>query len=109
MTVIDLVKLTKDIASELGKPASERTNYSLKGIFEKYLDAHPCSHCGGHYDDHLYLTDPEIEAAKRDGYIVNICNENIYRSPQRGSTNFLRLSRPIEDPCDEEFMKDISS
>lgn len=75
----------------------------FKDELEKWLDEHPCPECGGHYKDHFHLDDAEIEKAKKDGYTVSICG--VYPN----SKHFVSLQAPPEDPCDSDFMEDISS
>ena len=78
---------------------------------DKFLDEHPCKHCGAHYNDHDYLTKKDIADARRAGWVVDVCEPRNLLSGDNpeGSTSFCRLIQPIANPCDEEFMKEISS
>jgi hypothetical protein len=87
----------------LNQRAKSRGFKGFKDELEKWLDEHPCPECGEHYDDHLHLDDAEIEEAKKDGYTVSICG--VYPN----SKHFVSLQAPPEDPCDSDFMEDIST
>jgi len=77
---------------------------------EEYLDTHPCHHCGGHYDDHDYLTLEDIDAALAQNCAVRTCEVHEDRNgPGQGRTYFVRVYPLPDDPCDKEFMEDISS
>ena len=77
---------------------------------DKWLDDHPCPFCGGHYNDHNYLTAEEIDDAREQGCTVDICDNHVEDQDQnRGSTLFCMVTRPPEDPCDSAFMEGIST
>ena len=81
----------------------------LRDGLEEYLDAHPCKQCGGHYNDHNYLTIEEIDDALANNCAVRTCEVFPNRTPGRGVTYFVVVFNLPSDPCDEEFVKDISS
>lgn len=76
---------------------------------DKFLDEHPCKMCGGHYNDHDYLKPEDLEEAKERGFDVDICETYINRVMGEGETYFCRLVQLPQNPCDEEYMKEISS
>lgn len=77
--------------------------------FKQYLNDYPCKHCGGHYNAHDYLLDREIKEARGRGYIVLVCETSQERGAGEGSTSFTRIFQPPENPCDDDFMREISS
>jgi hypothetical protein len=102
----------EDIHDELAKMFDSLCDppcgYCGDGHIDKWLDEHPCKHCGGHYDNHDYLTPEEIDYTREQGYTVDIC-ENRVENRDQSSTFFCMVTSPPEDPCDEEFMKEIST
>ncbi len=81
---------------------------SMPARLEEYLDAHPCKQCGGHYNDHNYLTIEEIDDALEQGCAVRTCE--VYPYLNRKCVTYLVVVYPLPDnPCDEDFMEDISS
>jgi hypothetical protein len=77
---------------------------------EEYLDAHPCKQCGGHYNDHSYLTAEEIDEALDQNCAVRTCEAFPNRNgPGSGVTYFVVVYPLPDDPCDSAFMEEISS
>ena len=76
---------------------------------DQFLDDHPCKHCGGHYDDHNYLTSEEIEEARGQNCVVDICESVGERVLGRGETFFTVVTPLPENPCNETFLKEIST
>ena len=100
--------------------------YAEKREALKYEDGKPCKHCGQPSAEHVYLSLEEIEKYRRMGSPVTLCEED-----KAGSPNGLPVERPENsawlrvigkhlglrcyihpppgDPCDEDFMEEISS
>jgi len=68
-------------------------------------------HCGKPEADHIWVSESELTLWRPEpGFKKNSCA----RKPIQGSTDSLpsllfKVYSPPEAPCDEEFMKDISS
>ncbi len=69
---------------------------------EEALDKYPCEKCGAHYDKHYSLTKEEIWDARDQGCVVNVCREACEKY-------FCRVLPSPDNPCDNDFMEDISS
>ncbi len=83
---------------------------------EEALDKYPCKHCGGHYDNHCNLSEAEIWDARDQGCVVNICETRrrwTYTDDNEEGVEekvfFCLVVTPPEDPCDEDFMEEIST
>ena len=103
----------EDIHDELAKLFDSQCNppcgyCGADDHIDKWLDNHPCAKCGGHYDDHHYLTDDDIKEAEKGGYTVSICDEG-RQDTGPGSTLFCVVTPPPDNPCDSDFMEKISS
>ena len=96
--------------TDCGAGMAEKQIVSL----EEALDRHPCKECGGHYNNHWNLSKAEIQDARDQGCVVDIC-----KSGQRWTFEedgweeegvfFCLVLTPVEDPCDSAFMEEISS
>ena len=76
---------------------------------DRYLDEHPCQHCGKHYYAHDYLTQDDIDDAREQGCTVDICETHTDRVLVQGDTFFCVVTPLPKNPCDEVFMKEIST
>ena len=109
-----------------GEPVSapEKGFFSETVIsLEEALDRHPCIHCGQHYNDHWNLSQAEVDDAQEQGCDVRICEtrrrwtfDSDDRDPQGIATKcredksyFCTVTKLPDDPCDEDFMKEIST
>jgi hypothetical protein len=76
-----------------------------------------CKHCGQHYNDHSNLSQAEIDDAQEQGCEVRICETRrcwTFDGSQEGECRedrayFCTVTKLPDEPCDEEFMKEISS
>ena len=82
---------------------------------EEALDKHPCGECGGHYNNHHNLSQAEIWDARDQGCVVDICR-TLRRWTYTGDSDgveeevfFCLVITPVEDPCNSDFMEDIST
>ncbi len=81
---------------------------------EEALDRYPCIHCGSHYNNHMNLSQDDIDHARDRGCVVHICekrqrytfDEDGY---EEGPAFFCVVITPPDDPCDSDFMEEISS
>jgi hypothetical protein len=65
-----------------------------------------CETCKNPAVDHIYLGEIQISKYKEEGYTVEIC----YTMRHTADLYFCIVDPPAPDnPCDEEFMEDISS
>jgi hypothetical protein len=85
---------------------------------EEALDRHPCKHCGGHYNDHENLSEAEIWDARDQGCVVEKCEkrkrwtvteETCPAPPVEEKVFFCLVIIPPADPCDVDFMREIST
>ncbi len=71
------------------------------------LNRLPCKECGGHYADHSYLSEEDIWDARDQGCAVDICSTR--ENCPSGRTFFCHILPSPEDPCDDDFMRSIST
>ncbi len=90
---------------------------------ETALDRHPCKHCGGHYNEHFNLSQAEIDDAQDQGCDVRICevrrrwtfdndelkDDAIETRCREDRAYFCTVTKLPNDPCDVDFMKEIST
>ncbi len=90
---------------------------------ERALDRYPCKHCGKHYNVHFNLSQSEIDDAQDQGCDVRICevrrrwtfdndelkDDAIETRCREDRAYFCTVTTLPDDPCDSDFMKDISS
>lgn len=120
LAAIEALERSVKVTSECGDDLDEEGHAERCRLMEKkardvledldaYLDAHPCKHCGGHYDIHNYLTEPEMAEAREQGCTVRICESVGERVLGRGETFYVVVTPLPANPCDESYMEDISS
>ena len=83
---------------------------------EEALDRHPCVHCGKHYDDHFNLSQAEIDDAQEQGCDVRICEtrrrwtfDGEEGDCREDRAYFCTVDKLPDDPCDDDFMREIST
>ena len=102
---------------------SEDVSLPEKGYFdeevytlEEALDRHPCVHCGHHYNDHFNLTQTEIWDARDQGCTVDVCTTRRRWTfseregpPAEDEVKWCLVIQPLDDPCDADYMEEIST
>jgi hypothetical protein len=84
---------------------------------EEALDRHPCKHCGRHYNDHANMSEEEMEDARKQGCIVDVCEarrrwtfDGTEEGESREDTTYWCVIIPLpDDPCDVDYLKEIST
>jgi transposase len=83
---------------------------------EEFMKRNPCKHCGHHYNDHWNLSQAEIADAEEQGCVVSLCTTRRRWTftdhkgpPVEEEVKWCLVIRPLSDPCDEDFMKEIST
>lgn len=67
-----------------------------------------CPKCNNLLENHTFLYEEEIEFAKKQGFDFGVCSgPNVGRTDRWGI--LLPLVPTLENPCDEDFMRKISS
>ena len=100
-----------------GTTVPERGYFSEETVsLEEALNRYPCKHCGRHYDSHRNMTQAEIWDARDQGCVVDVCEtrrrftyENDDDDGVEEEVFFCLVIIPPKDPCDSDFMEDIST
>jgi hypothetical protein len=64
----------------------------------------PCKICGNPGKEHIYLTSKEVDGYSLDGYDVKVC---VHYDEE--TIICLVNPPPPDNPCDSDFMEEISS
>ena len=67
-----------------------------------------CPACGGVHSQHDFFYEEELKEYRDKGYKVTICDTNEGGQWPKGIM-WVNLTPPPDDPCDSDFMEDISS
>ena len=97
--------------------APEKGYFSEEVVsLEEALNRHPCKHCGGHYNSHRNMTQEDIWDARDQGCEVDVCETRrrwTYTEDNDPGVEeqvfFCLVIIPPDDPCDGDFMKEIST
>ena len=73
-----------------------------------FWDGGPCQKCGGDGSQHDFFFEGELQEYRDKGYTVMICDTNEGGVWPEGIM-WVNLTPPPENPCNEDFMEDISS
>ncbi len=83
---------------------------------ETALDRHPCPDCGQHYNNHVNLNQAEVWDARDQGCTVEVCETRRRWSYVDDSGDAIEeevywcvVITPPDEPCNVDFMKEISS
>ncbi len=77
---------------------------------EEALNRHPCKECGRHYNDHNIMSQAEIDDARSQDCVVEICRTFDGNGAGREDRAFFCVViTPAEDPCDVTYLEGISS
>ncbi len=110
MIIVEWAFLVEE-AKRLGVPLEEMLA-SLEDGPDYTIVGRPVScHCGKPEVEHKWISESELTLWKPEGFKKNSCAR---RPKGNGSTSHplelvFKVWSPADDPCDEDFMKEISS
>ncbi len=92
---------------------------TYKGNADEWLLSNLCPKCRSHYDVHRFLSNAKIKEIEDEGGTVKICDMHIgilqgalsweEGIPRKKGMHWVKVVIPACNPCDSDFMENISS